>query len=53
MRLRHRLSAGMCFALQLAALPAFAQEKTTPGDAERPLAVEETAAEKSRPSRMR
>ncbi|MGD7068953.1 outer membrane beta-barrel protein [Acetobacter sp. AAB5] len=46
MRLRHRLSAGMCFALQLAALPAFAQEKTTPDDAERPLAVEETAAEK-------
>ncbi|GBQ20832.1 hypothetical protein AA0472_0258 [Acetobacter estunensis NRIC 0472] len=46
MKFRYRLSMGACFALQLASVPAFAQERLTPEEAGRPLVSEETAAEK-------
>lgn len=47
MRFYRRLSMGFCFALQLAALPALAQEKITPGEEGRSSMTEETAGEKA------
>ncbi|MBS0988799.1 outer membrane beta-barrel protein [Acetobacter okinawensis] len=47
MLFRRPLPVGMCLTLQLAALPALAQEKITPGDTARPLVLEETPAEKA------
>ncbi|MDE7548664.1 outer membrane beta-barrel protein [Acetobacter fabarum] len=47
MFLRRPLPVGMWLTMQLAALPALAQEKIIPGDSARPLVVEETPAEKA------
>ncbi|GBQ73657.1 MULTISPECIES: outer membrane beta-barrel protein [Acetobacter] len=47
MFLRRPLPVGMWLTMQLAALPALAQEKVIPGDSARPLVLEETPAEKA------